>query len=120
MAIYRRKVNVRKVWWVRVNHKGLKASRVCASKGDAKLAESDLLQRLKRRAGQAEQHGEMPATIKALFDAYVADLEARGKGPAVTDQTLRAATEAVSGGQIASLDIIAQRLGACVQARVSR
>ena len=81
MAIYHRKVNGRKVWWARVNHKGLNASRVCASKDAAKLAESELLQTLKRRVGETEQHGQMPATVKALFDAYVADLEARGKGP---------------------------------------
>jgi hypothetical protein len=38
MAIYHRKVNGRKVWWVRVNHKGLNASPICATKEDAKLA----------------------------------------------------------------------------------
>jgi len=93
MAIYHRKVNGRKVWWVRVNHKGLNASRVCATKEDAKLAESDLLQGLKRRAGEAEQHGRVPATVKALFEVYVADLEARGKGP---DTVGRAAQTALS------------------------
>jgi hypothetical protein len=80
MAIYHRKVNGRKVWWVRVNHKGLNASPVCDAKEAAKLAESDLLQGLKRRAEEAEQHGQTPATIKALFEVYGADLEARGKG----------------------------------------
>jgi hypothetical protein len=52
MAIYHRKVNGRKVWWARVNHKGLNASRVCDTKDAAKLAESELLQGLKRRAGE--------------------------------------------------------------------
>jgi hypothetical protein len=40
MAIYRKKINGGKVWWVRVNHKGLNASRVCPAKEDAKIAES--------------------------------------------------------------------------------
>jgi len=93
MAIYHRKVNGRKVWWVRVNHKGLNASRVCGTKEDAKLAESDLLQSLKRRAGEAEQRGQMPATIKGLFEVYVAELEARGKGP---DTVGRAAQTALA------------------------
>jgi integrase len=112
MAIYHRKVNGRKVWWVRVNHEGLNGSRVCATKEDAKLAESDVLQSLKRRAGDAEQHGQMPATIKALFEAYIADLEARGKGP----DTIGRAAQTALAVERALPDLLTKAVGKVTQA----
>jgi len=81
MPIYHRVINGRKVWWVRVVHKGLNASRVCATKLEAQGAEAELRLALKRKAAQGEQTGLDPATVKGLFEAYVADLEARGKSP---------------------------------------
>jgi hypothetical protein len=81
MAIYRKRINGRKVWWVRVNYRGLNASRVCESKEVAKDAESTLRVGLRRKIEHTEQTGLLPATIKALFEHYVADLAARGKGP---------------------------------------
>ena len=42
MAIYRKRINGRKVWWVRVNYRGLNASRICESKEVAKDAETEL------------------------------------------------------------------------------
>jgi len=59
------------------------ASRICATKDDAKAAHDQLGQDLRRRARQAEESGIglAPATVRQLFEAYVADLEARGKGP---------------------------------------
>src|SRR5262249_31002880 len=40
-----------------------------------------LLQELKAEAAREEQEGAKPATLRKLFEFYVADLEARGKGP---------------------------------------
>src|SRR5262245_49727631 len=74
MPIYHKKINGRKVWWVRVVCRGLNASRVCATKEAAKDAESELRASLRRKVDQAEQAGLAPATVKQLFEAYVADL----------------------------------------------
>jgi integrase len=53
---------------------------VCASHEAAKIAEAELLLALKVRAGETESAGAAPATMKGLFENYVAGLEARGKG----------------------------------------
>jgi hypothetical protein len=81
MPIYHKRINGRKVWWVRVVYRGLNASRVCVTREAAKDAESELREALRRKVDQAEQTELVPATVKQLFEAYVADLEARGKGP---------------------------------------
>jgi integrase len=111
MAIYQKKINGRKVWWVRVNHKGLNASRVCETKEAAKLAEAALLQRLTQRAGEAEQHGQTPATVKALFEAYVADLEARGKG----SDTIGRAAQTALAVERACPELLAKGIGKVTQ-----
>lgn len=80
MSVRQVKVHGRKVWQARVAFQGLRSSRVCASRDTAKLAQAELLQELKRRAGQAEQVGLAPATLRQLFDAYAQDLDDRGKG----------------------------------------
>jgi integrase len=80
MSVRQVKVHGRKVWQARVAFQGLRSSRVCANRDAAKLAQAELLQDLKRRAGQAEQAGLAPATLRQLFDAYAQDLEDRGKG----------------------------------------
>lgn len=80
MSVRQVKVHGRKVWQARVAFQGLRSSRVCSSRDAAKLSQAELLQELKRRAGQAEQEGLTPATLRQLFDAYAQDLEARGKG----------------------------------------
>jgi hypothetical protein len=80
MSVRQVKVHGRKVWQARVAFQGLRSSRVCTSRDAAKRAQAELLQELKRRAGQAEQAGLAPATFRQLFDAYAEDLEARGKG----------------------------------------
>ena len=53
IAIYHRRINGREVWWVRVNYRGLSASRVCDSKEVAKDAESALREGLRRAAQTA-------------------------------------------------------------------
>jgi integrase len=92
MAIYRKRINGRKVWWVRVNYRGLNASRVCESKEVAKDAEATLRGALRRKVEHTEQQGLAPATLKALFEGYVADLEARGKGPDTVGRAAQTAT----------------------------
>ena len=77
----RKRINGRKVWWVRVNYRGFNPSRVYENKEVAKDAEAALRKNLRREVEHTEQAGLQPATLKALFEAYVADLEARGKGP---------------------------------------
>jgi integrase len=92
MPIYRKKINGRKVYWVRVNYQRLHASRVCESREAAKDAEAELRDRLRKTVEQAEQAGQQPATLKALFEAYVEDLEARGKGPDTIGRAAQTAT----------------------------
>jgi hypothetical protein len=81
MVIYRKRINGRKVWWVRVNYRRLNASRVCESSEAAKNVEAELREGLRRKVEHTDRAGLQPATLKALFEGYVADLEARGKGP---------------------------------------
>jgi integrase len=69
------------VWQARVAYQGLRKAAFRASKEEARAAEADLLRELKERVGQAEQEGQQPATLRQLFTFYLADLEARGKGP---------------------------------------
>jgi integrase len=92
MAIYRKRINGRKVWWVRVNYRGLNASRVCESKEVAKDAEAALRATLRRKVEHTEQAGMQPATLKALFEAYVEDLVSRGKGNETVARAAQTAT----------------------------
>jgi hypothetical protein len=48
--------------------------------GRCQARPGELLQELRCRAGQAKQAGLAPATLRQLFDAYVENLRARGKG----------------------------------------
>ena len=80
MSVRQVKVHGRKVWQARVAFQGLRSSRVCQSRDGAKLAQAELLQDLKRRAGQAEKSGLAPATLRQLLDYYALDIAARGKG----------------------------------------
>jgi integrase len=77
---------------VRVNYRGLNASRVRESKEVAKDAESTLRESLRRKVEHTEQTGLQPATVKALFEHYVADLAARGKGPDTVGRAAQTAT----------------------------
>jgi integrase len=67
MAIYRKRINGRKVWWVRVNYRGLNASRVCENKETAKDAETELRGKLRRQVEYTEQQGVAPATLSRVF-----------------------------------------------------
>lgn len=68
-----------KVWLARVAYQGRRRAKVCRTKEEARHAEGELLRDLKAEAAKEEQEGARPATLKSLFEFYVADLEARGK-----------------------------------------
>jgi integrase len=80
MAVKKIKVNGRWVWQARVAYRGLRKSTIRASKDEAKTAEAALRTALKEQRGQADQEAQAPATLRALFESYVVDLEHRGKG----------------------------------------
>jgi integrase len=79
MAIKKITVNGRRVWQARVALRGLRKSTIRATREEARDAEAELLRELKARVGKAEQEGQAPATLRQLFEAYVEDLDARGK-----------------------------------------
>lgn len=83
----RKRKEVRKIkvhgqwrWQARVSHQGQRISRICATEAEAKLAKGELLQQLHVEAEATARDGTQPATLALLCDAYVLDLEARGKG----------------------------------------
>ena len=92
MSIRQVKVHGRKVWQARVALHGLRASRVCATREEAKTAESELRQGLQRRAAQAEEVQQAPATLRQLFAHYADDLEARGKGQETVTRAMQTCT----------------------------
>ena len=96
MAYYSTIINgSQKVWMARVAYRGQRKSRVCNTKQEAKEAEAELLGELKAKAGQLEAAGAQPATMGALLDAYVLDLEA----PFVTrPRSMTASHEHRTGG----------------------
>jgi hypothetical protein len=81
MSVRRIKNHGTWVWQARVAYRGLRKAAFRPSKEAARDAEAELLQELKQPAGEVELAGARPVTMKALFEFYVADLEARGKGP---------------------------------------
>src|SRR5436309_2310265 len=80
MSVHKIKNHGKWVWQARVAYQGLRKAAFRASKDEARQAESDLRRELKEKAGQAEQEGQRPATLRQLFEFYVDDLEAGGKG----------------------------------------
>jgi integrase len=68
-------------------------STIRPSKGEARTAEAELLGKLRERAGQLDQAGGGPATVRALLEAYAARLAARGKS---ADTIGRAASTALA------------------------
>lgn len=68
------------MYQARVAYRGLRKAAFRPTREAARDAESELLRDLKEKAGQAEQEAQRPATLRQLFDFYLSDLEARGKG----------------------------------------
>jgi integrase len=82
----------RKAWQARVAFRGLRSSAVRATKAEAREAEAALLQELRRRAGDWTAAGRVPATMRALFEAYTQDLENRGKSEDTVARASQTAT----------------------------
>jgi hypothetical protein len=80
MSVRRIKNHGKWIWQARVAYRGLRKAAFRPSKEEAREAESELVRELKQRVGEAEQAGSRPVTMKALFEFYVGDLDARGKG----------------------------------------
>ena len=91
MAVKKIKVNGRWVWQARVAYRGLRKAAFRNSKEEAREAEASLVQELKSRAGEAEFRAIRPATMKDLFEFYVGDLQARGKGPDTVGRAIETA-----------------------------
>lgn len=70
----------KRAWLARVSYHGMRRAKLCASREAAKTAEGDLLRELKAEAEQEAQEAARPATLALVCDAYLLDLEARGKG----------------------------------------
>jgi integrase len=81
MSVRRIKNHGKWVWQARVAYRGLRRAAIRDTKAAAREAEAELLGELKAEAAQAERDEQRPATLRQLFAFYVADLEARGKGP---------------------------------------
>jgi integrase len=69
-----------KVWMARIAYHGVRKSRVCRTKEEARQAERELAAECRKAVAEAEREGATPATLKQLFEFYVLDLERRGKG----------------------------------------
>jgi integrase len=88
---------------------------VCDTKAAATEAAAELLVGLKSKAAQTEQEQTAPATVRALFEAYCLNLEARGKSPeraASTALSVQAVTPALlttAVGDVKDADIFAFR-----------
>jgi integrase len=92
-----------KVWMARISYRGVRRSRVCPTREDARQAERELSAECRQQAAQAEQGGAAPASVKQLCEYYVLDLERRGKGAAIVGRavTTAKAIEAVAPALLA-------------------
>ena len=59
----------RTAWQARVAVGGLRKSKTCRTKAEARQAEAALLQALKRQAATAAIDGTQPASLRGLFEA---------------------------------------------------
>src|SRR5262245_35543763 len=69
-----------KVWMARIAYRGVRKSRVCRTKEEARQAERELAAECREDVDRGERDGAVPATVKQLGEWYVLDLERRGKG----------------------------------------
>ena len=79
MAVKKIRVHGNVRWRARVVFRGTQKVAYCPTKDAAKAAEVEFYQALREEAEQAERAGQQPATLRALLDLYVADLEFRRK-----------------------------------------
>lgn len=76
----------KKVWLARIMYHGARRARFCESRDAAKDAERDLFEELRREAAAAAAEAErdqaeaaQPVTLALVCEAYLLDLEGRGK-----------------------------------------
>jgi integrase len=79
MAVKRVKNHGAWMWRARVGYRGKQRARFCESKAAAEQAAAELRQELKREAEQEQREPEQPVTLTLVAEAYLLDLEARGK-----------------------------------------
>lgn len=71
------------VWLARIAYHGKRRAKFCATQEAAKSAEADLLRDLRDEAdrdAKEQQEAAQPATLALVCEAYLLDLESRGKG----------------------------------------
>jgi len=79
----------RKRWIAQVQFEGLRDSRSCATKAEARTAAADILKALQKQAKADAEAADRPVNLRLICEAYALDLEARGKSP---DSIARART----------------------------
>jgi len=110
------RVGKRKVWQARVAFRSLRRSTLRATKGEAREAEAGLLQDLRRRAGELTAVGRVPATLRALFEAYTQDLENRGK----SEETVGRASQTATVIERLVPDLLTKSVAALTEADIFR
>ncbi len=83
--VRRIKVHGKWRWQARVSYGGRRASRLCDTQEEAKRVKAELRLQLMEEAREEARMAENPASLELLCDAYVLDLQARGK----TDNSIR-------------------------------
>jgi hypothetical protein len=68
-----------KVWLARIAYHGVRKSRVCRTKEEARQAERELAAECRKDAERAETEEAAPATLRQLLTFYAGDMEARGR-----------------------------------------
>src|SRR5207247_10951677 len=86
MAVRKIKNHGKWVWLARVAYKKHRRAAFRATKEEARQAESDLLRQLKEDVASADREAAGPATLRALFEFYAEDMQARGKGEEGVDR----------------------------------
>ncbi len=81
MSVRRIKVRGKWKYQARVGFHGRRTSALADTREQARELDGELLRRLKSEAAQSAADANAPATLRTLFELYVEDLEARGKGP---------------------------------------
>jgi integrase len=66
-------------WQARPSYKGRRKSRLCDTQEEAKRVKAELLMQLMEEVREEGRITENPDTLELLCDAYMADLERRGK-----------------------------------------
>jgi integrase len=80
LSVKRIKNHGKWVYQARVAYRGLRKAAFRPTREEARQAEASLLAELRTKAEADKAEGQRPATLRQLFEFYVDDLVARGKG----------------------------------------